>query len=193
MKKNQLTTTKSTSLVLGKSKSLLGITKKLLQNKAVASAPKGNALAEHEGITLIGNLMWENISYSQEEENAYKDQKSYGHVMDWHEAMAYAKNLRLGGYDDWRLPTIEELKEVVTLCGGEFARRDDDDRREKADRNIENALYQEAYKVKGFSSCWSSTTYANSNNVVWIVSFHYGAQSKYLKDYYFYVRCVRAG
>ena len=30
----------------------------------------------------------------------------------WDEANEYAKNLRLGGYDDWRLPTIDELSKV---------------------------------------------------------------------------------
>jgi hypothetical protein len=30
--------------------------------------------------------------------------------MTWGEAMEYAKNLREGNYDDWRLPTIDELK-----------------------------------------------------------------------------------
>ena len=32
-----------------------------------------------------------------------------GQDIDWHGADKYAKNLRLGGYTDWRLPTIEEL------------------------------------------------------------------------------------
>ena len=29
--------------------------------------------------------------------------------MTWKEAQEYAKNLREGGYDDWRLPTLAEL------------------------------------------------------------------------------------
>jgi len=30
----------------------------------------------------------------------------------WEEAQNYAHNLSLGGYDDWRLPTIEELSKI---------------------------------------------------------------------------------
>ena len=111
MKKNQLVTTKSTSLILGKSKSLMGITKKILEAKS-------KELTTHEGITIIGDLMWQNEPYTQEEKDAYCIDENYGKVMDWDSAMEYAKNLRLGGYNDWRLPTIEELKEIVTLCGG---------------------------------------------------------------------------
>ena len=97
MKKNQLTTTKSTALTLGKTKSLMSITKKLLEGK-------GRDLAVHKDVTIIGDLMWENVPNPEE------------HMMNWDDAMAYAKNLRLGGYDDWRLPTREELKLVLTLA-----------------------------------------------------------------------------
>ncbi len=30
--------------------------------------------------------------------------------INWHDAKAYCENYRAGGYDDWRMPTIEELK-----------------------------------------------------------------------------------
>ncbi len=181
MKKNQLTTTKSTALILGKSKSLMGITKKLLESKSkgLTKAKQSQELVTHKDITIIGDLMWE---------------KDTQEAMDWDEAMKYAKNLRLGGYDDWRLPTIEELGEVVTLCGGEFL-REDDYSSEKRDRNIENALYQEAYKVKGFASnfYWSSITYKNNKYIVWGANFSRGDTNYSLKSYSYYVRCVRAG
>ena len=31
----------------------------------------------------------------------------------WEEAKEYAKNFRLGGHDDWRLPTRVELKKIM--------------------------------------------------------------------------------
>lgn len=40
--------------------------------------------------------------------------------MNWHDAMEYAKNLKLGGFTDWHIPTIEELSEIYKIqkiCG----------------------------------------------------------------------------
>ena len=36
--------------------------------------------------------------------------KDNGEDINWTQASEYAKKLRLGGYDDWRLPTVEELE-----------------------------------------------------------------------------------
>ena len=35
-----------------------------------------------------------------------------GKDIDWHQANQYAGQLRLGGYSDWRLPTIDELEKL---------------------------------------------------------------------------------
>ena len=36
-----------------------------------------------------------------------------GTSRDWEEALAYAENLELAGYDDWRLPNAKELQSIV--------------------------------------------------------------------------------
>ncbi len=43
-----------------------------------------------------------------------------GEDIDWQGANEYAKNLELGGYTDWRLPTIEELKAPYDPEGGGY-------------------------------------------------------------------------
>jgi hypothetical protein len=35
-----------------------------------------------------------------------------GSDINWNQAIAYCSNLRLGGYSDWRLPTIDELQGI---------------------------------------------------------------------------------
>ena len=85
-----------------------------------------------------------------------------------------------------RLATIDELKKVVTDCGGII-----DDYANKAD-----SVYQDCYKRKGFSPSnyyWSSTTYASNTSYAWNVSLRYCDADGYHKSANGYVRCVRAG
>jgi hypothetical protein len=39
--------------------------------------------------------------------------------VNWNQAIAYCANLRLGGYTDWRLPTIEELQGIYDVNASE--------------------------------------------------------------------------
>ncbi len=174
MNKHQLTTRKSTAAILGKSKSLLGVTKKLL-----AGNSKGLVKVKHEDISIIGDLMWETES----------------RMMNWHEAMEYAENLRLGGYDDWRLASKEELGDIVTSFGVELAVHDEEDWNAKWDKNMKNKAYQAGYKEKGFESgfYWSSTDYAEKRDEALYVVFYYGYQGHDNKKFSYYVRCVRSG
>lgn len=38
--------------------------------------------------------------------------KDNGKNVNWHQATSYCQKLRVGGYADWRLATIEELEEI---------------------------------------------------------------------------------
>ena len=159
----------------------MNITKKILEskNKGLVKAKASQDITTHKDITIIGELMWEKESRE----------------MNWDDAMEYAKNLRLGGYDDWRLPTREELAEVVRFCGGISVTLVDDNWGDTWDKNKANENYQANYKAKGFASSfyWSSTSSASSTSYAWSVYFHNGSQGYYSKSYDYYVRCVRAG
>jgi hypothetical protein len=41
-----------------------------------------------------------------------------GADVNWSQATAYCSNLRLGGYSDWRLPTIDELQGIYDANAG---------------------------------------------------------------------------
>jgi len=36
-----------------------------------------------------------------------------GEMRDWENALSYAENLELGGYEDWRLPNAKELQSII--------------------------------------------------------------------------------
>ena len=62
------------------------------------------AVVDGEEFQFCNGLMWSN---SQGEGS-------------WYEAMKFAANCQDGGFDDWRLPTIEELAVVFDYENGEL-------------------------------------------------------------------------
>jgi len=84
------------------------------------------------------------------------DRYGYGDApirMTLDEAEEYAENLRLGSYDDWRLPTLEELASLLKVCSGNvlyLSDYTDETYKEKADLNTINGLYLSRIREKGF-------------------------------------------
>lgn len=70
------------------------------------SSPNFSFTVNGDGTTSDNNtgLMWEMIPM--------------GGKMTWAEAVEYCENLELGGYDDWRIPTVEELFSISDFSVG---------------------------------------------------------------------------
>lgn len=92
----------------------------------------------------------------------------------WDGAIARCEALSLGGYDDWRLPNINELKSIIVDT--------------KVAPSIDGAFVNTST-----SSYWSSTTSVDRSDYAWIAFFSNGTVGRNGKDYSNYVRCVRAG
>ena len=96
--------------------------------------------------------------------------EQYQDELTWNEALEYAKNLREGGFDNWRVPTIKELISLVDYSKSNLATDLPD---------MEEANY------------WSSTSSAHNSNGAWIVGFSNGYVYANSKTDSYYVRCVR--
>jgi len=84
-----------------------------------------------------------------------------------------------------KLASIDELKKVVTDCGGII---------DDSSNNSKDFVYQDCYKRKGFSrsnNYWSSRTVKGYENLTWIVYFDDGIVVGDYKSNNDYVRCVR--
>ena len=94
----------------------------------------------------------------------------------WANAITTCENLVLGGYSDWRLPNINELKSIRDMSRSSPA--------------IDTAFVNTATDYY-----WSSTSYAADTTYAWGV-FSDGiidgrVDGEYKGGYSFYVRCVR--
>ena len=65
-------------------------------------------------------LMWQDQVYTDAEDGAYKREHSVGKAGSWNYAMNYCQGLDYQGYDDWRLPTADELSHVHHKVGKAF-------------------------------------------------------------------------
>lgn len=72
-------------------------------------------------------LMWQDQSFTEAENGAFKRHKSIGKAGTHRHASAYCSRLNYAGYSDWRLPTSDELVHVHYKKGQVFTYFRDND------------------------------------------------------------------
>jgi hypothetical protein len=107
-------------------------------------------------------------------------------AVTWNVAFVYAEELNrhmFAGYNDWRVPSIDELKSIIY----ERYKEDGCD-------TLAEWLNKQGFSDMKARFYWSSTTVAYDPGSAWVVSFSNGAVGYFLKSYNVnYVRCVRGG
>lgn len=94
----------------------------------------------------------------------------YATDKDWQQAKDYCEALVYAGYDDWRLPTMEELRTLVN-------------------KNLSGPASD--FPDIPATRFWSSTTCDEYPANAWGVNFYLGDEFNYYKTTAYYARCVR--
>ena len=125
--------------------------------------------------------------------------------LDWQGALNYCKNLSDGGFKDWRLPNIDELREIIENCsktevGGECRVSGKNGclssncKNPKDSCNCERLNNQGVYSRfwdGGSIGLWSSSTLSDDANKIWGVVFYSAIIGSIGKNGKLYARCVR--
>ena len=128
-------------------------------------------------------------------------------IFTWQQAMDYCANLDLGGYSDWRLPTISELRSLIrgcdkTITGGACGVTDDCLKSSCRNDSCNGCDYDKGpangcYWPDGMQGhCgwyWSSSSVAGDSYCAWGVHFVYGVVFSFDGDHHSHARCVRLG
>lgn len=133
----------------------------------------------------VYRLMWQDQQFMDSSATVFPLSAmgdKYNNPMTYAEAVKYCDDLNFAGFDDWRLPTANELLSIT------------DDTRynpaiNKAFKNVAYITDDKGEKI--YDWYWSSTGRADDSSYVWRVNFWGGDVHWYLVSDRYFVRCVR--
>jgi len=108
-----------------------------------------------------------NDKYLWQDNNSTK-----GLILDWESANSYCNELHQAGFDDWRLPSVKELQEIV-------------------DTNGTSPIIQSSFQNSAADFYWTYVNSVSDSSKVWAVNFYHGGTFALDKDRASYVRCIR--
>ncbi len=92
---------------------------------------------------------------------------------DWGEAMLFCSQLQLSGHDDWRLPNIKELIQILGI-------------------KPRDGGMKKGFSYVGASGYyWSSSVHESNEEFAWMMNFKRGYEYINYKTYERHIRCVR--
>jgi hypothetical protein len=125
----------------------------------------------------MAQLVWQGCSNGQ----TGNDCTPQAGMLDWYESLAYCEGLSWGGFEDWRLPNVKELRSIV-----------DESRDSPAiDASVfPNTPYYGPITDDNAGQYWSSTA-RSYNSFALYVEFGTGFSHFYEQPELRHVRCVR--
>ncbi len=201
--KNELKLTQESGLVLAKTKKLMGLTSKLLSKDKplslrTAATDLSQALIagryrdEGDGTVtdITTGLQWQRISVGQRWENGECIGEATEH--DWEQAFEVAEASDFAGYQDWRLPSLEELQSLVYCSSGKLRSWVTKGETCKGDYQ-RPTIVNEAFPNAPASIVWSSSPNGDYSDGVWSIGFFYGYTVDVNRNNNSCVRLVRSG
>ena len=158
-------------------------------------------------------ICWDSLNYSgktSQTDILQWSSRSHG-PMSWKDAIAYCRGLREGGYNDWKLPNIDELRTTIKNCfkteHGGLCKISEKNGCLSGKRCGNGYISESCYcdykkNAGGYYSklgdddqvvLWSSSVRSDDSSCIWVVSFIDGAVtclSPVISSGY--VRCVRS-
>ena len=139
-------------------------------------------------VTKSSNLVFNGLQWS----------KKSSKRLDWREAVNYCNNLNEDGFEDWRLPNIDELRTLIinhpgTMTGGscqisEKAKQLESKYKTKDCDGVGGSNFS---KLGDTDSFWSSSVRPEHSHNSWSVDFIYGKVYDVFPVNWLYTRCVR--
>ncbi len=126
------------------------------------------------GLSLLQAKVVRDVNRSTVVDNSTKLQwqdNIVGEAMNHQDAINHCEDLTLGSFNNWRLPTIIELKTIV--------------------KRKNNPAILSEFKNTNSEHYWSFTTYDGNKKYAWNIFFKYGVVDFSTSDTKNYVRCVR--
>lgn len=138
----------------------------------------GNGAGEEIVADTVTRLMWQACSAGQ----SGTDCSGEARMIDWKASLAHCEGLSWGGHDDWRLPSVKELRSIVDLGSASPA--------------IDTTLFPNTPYYKGSSSDDNAGHYWTGtgrwyNDFALYVDFSSGFSHFYKQTEGRHVRCVR--
>ncbi len=123
------------------------------------------------GLFLLVNVYASDIVIDKDTDMMWQDSSKIVEK-NYNDAVKYCKNLSLGGYDNWKLPNIDELMSI-------------------SDKSRNNPAIKKIFQNTKNSFYWSSSKYKGDSSDAWLVNFDFGSDHYFGMSDKLYVRCMR--